>query len=586
MRRDDKDNSNVPHTRDEAVKQANDFLDFFNNKVELVRAETDQASPPKVEQGDGSLMDNFMTTTPEQIDRMINSSSNKSCSLDPVPTEIIKKCSDLLSPFISEIFNRSLIEGHLPKCQKIANIVPHLKKHGLDESEFKNYRPVSNLCFLSKLLEKTVASQLNDFLLLNGKMPAFQSAYRRYHSTETALLKVFSDICKAIDDGNTCLLGLLDLSAAFDTVDHAILLKRLEVTFGIGGIVLQWLSSYLSDRFQAVRIAGHLSEFSKLQYGVPQGSVLGPLLFLLYTAPLVDIINHHGLMGHCYADDTQIYFYCSPDAMSQLSATFTKCMDEIYKWMSSNRLKLNCDKTEVMWIASRNMFRSIPSVPTVAIGDAVIQPNSGARNLGVFFDRRLDMKQHITNVCRQCYFQLRQLRVIRRSLPGDVVKSLLHAFIFSRLDYCNSLLFGLPKRELLKLQRVQNAAAKLYGGLRRYDHVTPILRDNLHWLPVTYRIAFKIAVLTYNALHNMAPSYLTEMCHLTVSNPYVASHRSATHGDLLQCGWNSVFYGQRSFYYSSPRVWNSLPTTVRQQHSQSSFKKHLKTYLFTQAYGA
>jgi hypothetical protein len=261
-------------------------------------------------------------------------------------------------------------------------------------------------------------------------------------------------------------------------------------------------------------------------------------------------------------------------------------MDEIYKWMSSNRLKLNCHKTEVMWIASRNMFRSIPSVPTVAIGDAVIQPNSGARNLGVFFDRRLDMKQHITNVCRQCYFQLRQLRVIRRSLPGDVVKSLLHAFIFSRLDYCNSLLFGLPKRELLKLQRVQNAAAKLYGGLRRYDHVTPILRDNLHWLPVTYRIAFKIAVLTYNALHNMAPSYLTEMCHLTASNPYIASNRSATHGDLLQCGWNSVFYGQRSFYYSSPRVWNSLPTSVRQQHSQSSFKKHLKTYLFTQAYGA
>ena len=127
------------------------------------------------------------------------------------------------------------------------------------------------------------------------------------------------------------------------------------------------------------------------------------------------------------------------------------------------------------------------------------------------------------------------MRVIRRSLPADVVKSLLHAFI-CRLYYWNSLLFGLPKRDLHKLQLVQNAAAKLYGGLRRYDHVTPILRDNLHWLPVAYRIDYKIAVLTYNALHNMAPSYLTEMCRLTASNPFLAPNRSATHGDLLQCG--------------------------------------------------
>lgn len=378
---------------------------------------------------------------------------------------------------------------------------------------------------------------------------------------------------------------MLDLSAAFDTVDHEILLKRLEVTFGIRGTVLQWLRSYLSERLQAVRIAGHSSEFSKLQYGVPQGSVLGPLLFLLYTAPIVDIINRHGLMGHCYADDTQIYFYCSPNSMSQLSAAFTICTDEIQKWMFSNRLKLNCDKTEVMWITTRHMLRSLPAVPAVTVGDAVIQSNSGARNLGVFFDRHLDMKQHITNVCRQCFFQLRQLRVIRRSIPADIVKSLLHAFISSRLDYCNSLLYGLPKSDLRKLQMVQNAAAKLFGGLRKYDHVTPILRDNLHWLPVTYRIQYKIAVLTYNALHNMAPEYLKEMCHPTASNPYLAPNRSASRGDLMQCGWNSVFYGRRSFHYSSASVWNSLPIYLRQQDSQLSFKKHLKTYLFQRAYG-
>ena len=133
---------------------------------------------------------------------------------------------------------------------------------------------------------------------------------------------------------------------------------------------------------------------------------------------------------------------------------------------------------------------------------------------------------------------------------------------------------------------VQNAAAKLFGGLRKYDHVTPILRDTLHWLPVTYRVEFKIALLTYNALHNMAPEYLKEMCRPTASNPFLAPNRSASRGDLMRCGWNSVSYGQRSFYYSSAAVWNSLPTYLRQQYSPLSFKKHLKTYLFKRAYGA
>jgi len=584
MKRDDS-NAHMPNTSAEATQQADDFLQFFEKKVGSVREDTCNAPEPVFNTGDKPAVrfTSFRHVTSGDIAHLINSSPNKQCSLDPVPTNIVKGCVDLLSPFICVLFNRSLDEGYLPQSQKVANIVPHLKKRGLNEADCKNYRPVSNLPFLSKLLERVVVQQLNEFLSSNNTLPKFQSAYRRYHSTETALLKVFSDICRAIDDGNTCLLGLLDMSCAFDTVDYNILLTRLEVTFGISSIALQWFKSYLTDRMQAVRIAGHCSRISPLRFGVPQGSVLGPLLFLLYASPIIDIIINHGLMTHCYADDTQLYFYCTPQQMPELAEKFKICIAEIECWMHSNRLKLNSDKTELVWLASRKTFRSMSASPSVEVGGCVVQPTDGARNLGFFFDRQLDIRQHINNVCRQCYYQLRQLRVVRRTLPPDVIKTLLHAFVTSRLDYCNSLYYGLPKCDLRKLQRVQNSAARLFGGLSKYDHITPIMRE-LHWLPIQQRIDYKIAVLAYKSVNQMAPPYLTEMCRPVSQSCFLARNRSADRGDLISQKWNTVTYGQRGFYYAAPKVWNNLPVAIRQRPTLSTFQHELKTHYFRQAY--
>ena len=194
------------------------------------------------------------------------------------------------------------------------------------------------------------------------------------------------------------------------------------------------------------------------------------------------------------------------------------------------------------------------------------------------------MNQHINNVCRMCYFQLRQLRVIRRTLPSDVLKTLLYAFISSRLDYCNSFLYGLPKGQLQKLQVVQNAAARLFGGVSKYAHITPIMRDSLHWLPISQRIEYKIATLTYKSLHQMAPVYLSQMCRPVSQSIFLARNRSATNGDLIPANWRTVHYGQRGFYYASPKVWNNLPAYIRLQDSILSFRKELKTYLFRTAY--
>jgi len=306
---------------------------------------------------------------------------------------------------------------------------------------------------------------------------------------------------------------------------------------------------------------------------------------VLYASPIEDIVRKHGLWSHCYADDTQVYFYCAPDQMNVLINSITNCIAELEDWMAANKLKLNTDKTEFVWVASRRRFHNLQNITQcVNVGNAIVTSSPESRNLGVYFDQHLEMTQHILNVCRQSYFQLRQLRVICRTLPKDILKILLHSFVFSRLDYCNSLLYGLPKCYLKKLQSVQNSAARLFGGLRKYDHITPLLRDQLHWLPVKSRIDYKIAVLTYKALHNEAPKYLTEMCSLAADSTGLARNRSATSGKLVPTSWNTVSYGKRGFNFAAPAVWNNLPVSLIQTNSFDDFKKRLKTFLFRDAY--
>ena len=210
-------------------------------------------------------------------------------------------------PTISNIVRTSLSKGIFPQSLKISHIRPKLKKTDLDKELFTNYRPIANIAFMSKVIQKTVALQVLAYLNDNQLLPSFQSAYRQHHSTETALLKVTNDILMTIDSRRDRILILLDLSAAFDTLDHNILIKRLNSYFGLSGSVLQWFSSYIKDRGQSVVIGDVISSPQKLDYGIPQGSIVGPLLFTLYTAPLQQVILRHNFECMFYADDTQLY---------------------------------------------------------------------------------------------------------------------------------------------------------------------------------------------------------------------------------------------------------------------------------------
>ena len=320
-------------------------------------------------------------------------------------------------------------------------------------------------------------------------MPVLQSAYRSGHSTESCLRKVMSDILDAADSGEVSLVGLLDLSAAFDTVDHEILLHRLRSSFGIGGVILDWIGSFLTNRTQAVVFRGERSSVCRLNCGVPQGSVLGPLLFILYTADVIRIAGSMGVKVHCYADDTQLYISGSEKDVTMTASRMIDCINAISTWMSSNRLKLNGDKTQFIWMGSRQRLMKIQQTALFVQG-AELSPLSSVRDLGFIMDSKLTMSDHVSSVVRSCFFQLRQLRSVRHSLPVEARRSLIHCFISCRIDYCNANLYGISGILLRRLQTVLNAAARLVVDAGKRQHMTPIFKD-LHWLPVKERILYK-----------------------------------------------------------------------------------------------
>ena len=461
-------------------------------------------------------------------------------------------------------------------------MIPLLKKPGLDLI-FKNYRPISNLSFVSKLIERAVANQLLDHINKNSLDVKFQSAYKKFHSTETALIRVQNDLLMAMDGKKISILVLLDLSAAFDTVDICILLERLQTCFGITGTVLSWFRSYLSDRCQRILIKDQHSSFGFLKCGVPQGSVLGPILFSMYIFPISMIIDNYGLGYHLYADDSQLYLSLEPSSHNCdeiIRDTLVACICDIQSWMYNNKLKFNSDKTEIMLIGKPQQLSKF-NLTEICVGGTSVQISDNVRNLGAQFDNQLSMDCNVASICKSSFYNLHRISQIRNFLSVDTTEILVNALITSRLDYCNSLLYGISGVLLSKLQRVQNAAARLISGSRKRDHITPHLMK-LHWLPVKYRIIFKILLIVFKSRCGQAPSYINDM--LCPYSPERPGLRSSSQSLLAIPNSNLMTCGDRAFSVAAPALWNDLPLEIKQCPNVNVFKSKLKTHLFSEAF--
>ena len=353
-------------------------------------------------------------------------------------------------------------------------------------------------------------------------------------------------------------------------------------------------------------INGVRSNKRGLPYGVPQGSVLGPILFTLYTIPLGDIARKYNLLFHLFADDTQLYIVFKPRDSTSASAAkdlVERCIAEIRSWMHINWLKLNGDKTEFLLITAKSLKHLSP-IPSLNVEGDHILPADKVRNLGAIFDRTLNTEAFINATCKSLWYSLRNISRVRNSLTHDTCATVIQAYVISKLDYCNALLYGAPKYQLKRLQSLQNYAARVIAKVPKYSHITPI-RASLHWLPIQQRVEFKLALYVYKALHGICPEYISDMVVRYIPSRQL---RSADQ-DLIQVPpgkYNT--YGQRSFAVAAPTVWNKLPPEVRSiispecppdsckncssnvtcktrsKRSVNIFKRHLKTHLFRVSY--
>lgn len=510
---------------------------------------------------------------------------SKTCLLDPIPTSFTKRHLPAILPTLTLIINMSLSSGVVPREYKTGVVIPILKKEpGLDVNQLKHYRPITNLPFVAKVLEKIFANQLIDHLTAHGLSDDLQSAYKKCFSTETAVLKVKSDILREFDKGFGVFVAMLDLSSAFDTLDHEILTKRLSEETGINGLVLDWFQSYLCLRKQYVIFEQTRSRSVDLSTGVPQGSILGPLLFSIYMLPLGRIIANHGINRHIYADDTQLYVgFPLKDIEGQHTSLsrLERCIDDVSMWMAVNKLKLNSGKTKFMVMMPQSQTRNVVTNFVLHVDSAVIHPSVKVRNLGTVMDSHLTMENNVSALTQSTYLQMRRIARIRRYLDDKCCATVINSLITSRLDFHNSVLYGVSQCTLRRLQIVQNQAARLLTRTKRDEHITPIL-FRLHWLPIQQRVVFKILVVTYKCLYiSGMPDYLCEMLQFYQPNRTL---RSSNDTYKLVVPRTRKTVSDQAFANCAPLLWNSLPLQLRTASSLNSFKSGLKTHLFKQFY--
>ena len=562
---------------------AESFVQFFANKVNAIQEEL-ESLPESNNLALTSYNNNisvplsiFKLVSEEEIIKIVTSLPNKQCRLDPMPTWFLKKNLDIFKTVILETVNSSLSNGKMPDALKTALVRPILKDKALDTEIKKNFRPVSNLPVLGKIIEKVVYDRLDQHLQCNNLLDPNQSAYRKCHSTETTLLKLQNDVLCHLDQDRSVALVFIDISAAFDTANHQKLIKCFHQYLGITGTVLQWLESYLTGRKQRVIINESVSSAVLLECGFPQGANLAGLLYNMCTAPLSKIVEKHPAEHKGFADDNGFYIAFVSKNEIEAMISLRNCLTDAMDWFVANNFKVNDDKTHLMYFTPRKEFN--PSFH-FTLGPEVIEPSFSVESLGIIFDSTMSMEGRINAVTQSVYFHIRNIAKIRQYLSLDTAKILAQTLIISRLDYCNSLLGNLPLRLVNKLKRAQNAAARMLYRKGKYSRsrMTPVLKK-LHWLPAALRIKFKILLFAFKCIKGLAPSYLNQLL-----SEYVPSHNLRSNQlrqrTLVVPRFRKRKYGGRAFSRIAPVLFNELPINVRKSNTVCQFKVNLKTHFF------
>ena len=519
----------------------------------------------------GMFLNDFSTTNVDELKRIVSKYGIKTSSEDPAPHSVLTGNLDMLLPVWVKIINQSLASGDFEGALKEAVVNPLLKGHGLDFDHKNNFRPISNLQFLGKLTERVVLSRLNDHMSRIGCTLPNQYGYKSGHNTESLIVKITNDLLIASDSKTATVLILLDLSAAFDTIDKHKLLQILFSEIKIAGNALKWFRSYLFGRSQRVKVRNELSEEVILEFGVPQGSVLGPVLFNIYIRSLYSHVERLGFSIKGFADDHQVYTSFTPEfQFNMLAANLNDILNSISWWMNQFFLKLNPEKTQIIVFGSPDILARI-TINGYLLSNGCIRFISNVKNLGFYLDKTLSCDTQINEIVKSCFMSIKSISSIKHFLGYEQNRMLASSLILSKLDYCNSVYFGTHSDNLRKLQSVQNSAARLIFGPQVNDPLS-VLFDKLHWLPIRNRIIFKICVYVHKCLYHVAPDELMSLLHPADSFIRTAKLKSTFTPQTM--------FGFKAFSVSAPKAWNSLTFDLRSEWDLTKFKKSLKTFLY------
>ena len=568
------------HTTDDELVES--FASHFKGKIDKIRellSDKPIYSPDDLEV---PVLKEFTPMSQDEVGTIISGLKSKSCELDPIPTTILKVLLPKILPLITKIVNKSLGEGVFCREWKTAVVRPLLKKAGLDLT-FANYRPVSNLTFISKVIERCMLLQVSKHCEKYHLQPDYQSAYREHYSCETTILKISNDILWGMESQSITSLVALDLSAAFDTVDHDILLSILSSKYGIKGVTLKWFDQYLRPRSFRVAVNGVCSKDRDLTVSVPQGSCAGANIFNLYCSPLQDVVPKD-LQLSGFADDHSVRKTFKAGDTREETTTISKlesCLLSIKQWMDQVRLKMNPSKTEFIHFGNASQLHKCFTNSIDVAGDLILRSNV-IRYLGVWLDASLNFKLHVTKKCKAAMLNFIRIRGIRHLLTEEATSSLVLSLCVSHLDYCNAVLYGLPDVTISRMQKVQNMCARLVLRRSKWDSAKACLAK-LHWLPIRQRIIFKICVLTFKLLHGQGPVYLQDLLHYRHNT---RSLRSTMDQSLLLIPRTKLkTFAARSFSVAAPTLWNDLPKCIRDSNTLLSFKRDLKTHLYKEVFG-
>ena len=557
---------------------ANHFNEFYVGKVSKLRQDmtiTDNSKAndciKKIIMKDKLCEFKFLQIEVSEVERLLRSlPDSKTAGLDNLDGKVLRLTAGIIASPICHIINRSLEVGLCPKRWKEAKVIP-LPKDTKAVFNERNSRPISILSVLSKIMERLVYLQIQAYFTSNNLLTNFQHAYRAGHSTSTALIQMTDDWLKAID--NSMLVGavLLDFSAAFDVLDHLLLVEKLKC-YGFNSSALKWIMSYLSSRSQKVYLNGSLSSNRGLESGVPQGSCLGPLLFSVFTNDLPWATKSATTV--LFADDSTLY--CSAKSCDELNEVLSRELNVVHDWAACNRLVLNISKTKCIVLGTRHRLSTSPKLDLNLCSLAVQQVES-TKLLGVMLDCTLSWSKHIDYILLKMGRAIGVSRKCASFVARPLLRRIVQSLVLCHLDYCSMVWSSANSGDLRKLQVVQNRAARLVLGCSPRSNVSR-MHACLSWLTVENRLKCNTLVLFKSVMTAKMPVFIHEQIVFsnTMHNHYT---RGSSNGQLeLATSKNKNNALMRSFIFRSLSLWNNLPLTLCIL-SKLSFKRTLKVYL-------